>query len=191
MKREDGLSDQSPPYENVIAGIVGAFLFALAGGAVYFLLNQIGFLAGISGLVAVVCAAKGYQIFAKRESKKGVVISVIAALLVIVLSWYCCLALDLYKAYQEWYAAGEVDFTVTYFEALRGAYRFLKEPEIARPYFSDLIMGLGLCFAGSVGYIINSFRRVKTGNTVPQSPLLRGAYPPAGKTETDDENREP
>ena len=191
MKREDELFDQTPPYENVIAGVVGAFLFALAGGVVYFLLNQVGYLAGISGLVAVVCAAKGYQIFAKRESKKGLVISVAAALFVIVLAWYCCLSLDVYKAYQEWYAAGEVDFTLTFFEALRGAYRFLEEPEIAKPYFTDLAMGLGLCIVGSVGYIINSFRRVKTGNAAPQSPLLHGAYVPAGKTEADDELREP
>ena len=54
--------------ENVIAGIVGAFLFSLAGGALWFVLYLLGFIAGLSGLVGAVCAIKGYSIFAKKES---------------------------------------------------------------------------------------------------------------------------
>ena len=44
------------PQENVFAGAVGAFLFALAGGIVWFILYLLGFLAAISGIVGVVCA---------------------------------------------------------------------------------------------------------------------------------------
>ncbi|MBO5767302.1 MAG: hypothetical protein J6R49_02135, partial [Clostridia bacterium] len=58
----------APKQENVLAGIVGALLFSLAGGIVWFLLYQIGFLAAISGIIGVVCAIKGYAIFGKRES---------------------------------------------------------------------------------------------------------------------------
>ena len=60
--------------ENVVAGIVGAFLFALAGGAVWFGLYMVGFIASISGLVGAVCAIKGYSVFAKKESVKGIII---------------------------------------------------------------------------------------------------------------------
>ncbi|MBR5767747.1 MAG: hypothetical protein IKX86_03615 [Clostridia bacterium] len=42
--------------ENVVAGIVGAFLFSLAGAVVWVLLHLVGFVAAISGLVGVVCA---------------------------------------------------------------------------------------------------------------------------------------
>lgn len=70
--------------ENVAAGIAGAFLFSLAGGIIYFILYLIGITASISGLVGVICAIKGYSIFAKRESKRGVLIAVVASLLVIV-----------------------------------------------------------------------------------------------------------
>ena len=63
--------------ENVVAGIVGAFLFSLAGGVLWFVIYLFGFIAGISGLVGAVCAIKGYSIFAKKESMKGIVISVI------------------------------------------------------------------------------------------------------------------
>ena len=54
--------------ENVLAGTVGAFLFALVGGVLWYVLYQIGFLAAISGIVGVICAIKGYSFFAKRES---------------------------------------------------------------------------------------------------------------------------
>ena len=147
--------------EKVGAGIVGAFLFALVGGILWFLLYQIGFLAAISGIVGVVCAIKGYSIFAKRESIKGVVISIIATLVVIVIAWYFCLAYDVYKAYQEWFAAGEIDFTITFSEAVSGAYMFLEDSEIALAYFKDLGLGVLLCIIGSVGTIRNALNKAK------------------------------
>lgn len=147
--------------ENVLAGIVGALLFALAGGVLWFLLYQVGFLAGISGIVAVVCAIKGYSLFAKKESLKGVIIAVLAAIFIIVVAWYFCLSMDVYKAYQEWYAAGEVDYTVTFFEAVRGAYLFLTDGEILGAYLLDLGIGLALCCVGAYRSISNAVLRVK------------------------------
>ena len=41
-------------------------MFALAGGIVYFLLYQLGYLASLSGLIAIVCALKGYKLFAVK-----------------------------------------------------------------------------------------------------------------------------
>ena len=96
-----GINTQNPQ-ENVIAGAVGAFLFSLAGGVVWFLLWQIGILAGISGVIGVVCAIKGYKVFGKAESKKGVIISVVIAAIVIVIAWYACLSLDVMHAYEQW-----------------------------------------------------------------------------------------
>ena len=55
--------------ENVLAGIVGAFLFSLVGGILWFVLYQIGYIASASGLVGVICAVKGYTIFAKTKNK--------------------------------------------------------------------------------------------------------------------------
>ena len=80
--------------ENVLFGIVGAFLFSLVGGVLYYLLYQMGYLAALSGLVGVICAITGYSFFAKKESTKGTVISVIIAALVLVAAWYLCVASD-------------------------------------------------------------------------------------------------
>lgn len=148
--------------ENVAAGIAGAFLFSLAGGIVYFVLYLIGITASISGFVGVICAIKGYSIFAKHESKRGVLIAVVASLLVIVLAWYFCLSFDVYTAYQEWYAAGEVEYTLTFSEAIACAHLFLEEPEIATSYFGNLALGLIFCALGGGGYVYTKLKEMKS-----------------------------
>lgn len=148
--------------ENVLAGIVGAFLFSLVGGALWFILYMVGFIAGISGVVGVVCAVKGYSVFSKKESVKGVVISVIITVLVIVLAWYLCLAYDVFDAYQTWYENGEVDYTLNYFESIRVSHYFLADPEIGPAYFGDLAIGLLFCIVGGGSYVVNKIRNAKT-----------------------------
>lgn len=152
----------APKEENVLAGIVGALLFSLAGGIVWFLLYQIGFLAAISGIIGVVCAIKGYAIFGKRESVKGVIISTVLAFLVIVAAWYLCLSYDVYNAYQDWFANGEVDFTLTFAESVRAGYLFLVEDtEIAIAYLKDLGIGLIFCVVGAFGYVKAAIGKAK------------------------------
>ena len=147
--------------ENVIAGIVGAFLFSLVGGVLWFVIYLVGFIAGISGLVGAVCAIKGYSVFAKKESVKGIIISVVIALLVIVMAWYFCLAYDVCDAYQMWYEAGEVDYTITYFESVQVAHYYLTDPEIGPAYWGDLGLGLLFCVLGGGSYVVNKIRGAK------------------------------
>ncbi len=151
--------------ENVFTGIIGAFLFSLVGGVLWYVLYQIGYLAGISAIVGVVCAIKGYSFFAKVESKKGVIISAIIALAVIVIAWYFCLSNDLYVACQEWYAVGEIDYCPTFFECVRSAYQFLEEPEVADAYFKDLGIGMVLGILGCAGSVITAFKKAGAPKT--------------------------
>ena len=153
--------DKNEVTENVVAGIVGAFLFSLAGGVLWFVFYLLGFIAGISGVIGAVCAIKGYTLFAKKESTKGIVISVIMSLLVIVLAWYLCLGYDIYAAYQEWFAMGEVDFTLTFFESVQAAPLFLADSEIAVGYLTDLGLGLLFCVIGGGSYVYNKIKQSK------------------------------
>ena len=158
--------------ENVLAGVIGALLFSLVGGALWFVLYQVGFLAGISGLVGVVCAIKGYTIFSKGESLKGVVIAIVCAVVMMILAWYLCLSMDVYYAYQEWYEAGEVDYTLTFFESVRGAYLFLTDSEILIPYLKDLGFGLVLCVVGAYRFVADAVRKVKQEKEQPVQPEI-------------------
>lgn len=151
----------APVVENLLGGIVGAFLFSLIGGVVWFLLYQIGFLAAISGIVGVVCAIKGYAVFGKCESKRGIVISTIIAFLVIVLAWYLCFAYDVYLAYQAWYEEGEVDYTISMFEAIGAGYVYFADPAIAIAYLKDLVIGMIFCVVGAFGYVKAAIKKTK------------------------------
>ena len=112
-------------------------------------------------LIGVVCAIKGYTIFGKRESTKGIIISTVIAFIVLVLAWYLCLSYDVYDAYQLWYEEGHVDFTLTFFESVANAHLFLEEPEIASAYFKDLGLGLLFCVIGAFGYVKAAIGKAK------------------------------
>ena len=154
--------------ENVIAGIVGAFLFSLAGGVLWFVLYLFGFVAGISGLIGAVCAVKGYSIFAKKESIKGVVISVVIALLVIVLAWYLCIGYDVWDIHKYWYETGEIDYTLTYSESVRAVSYYLADPEIGPTYLGDLGIGLLFCVIGGGSFVVNKVKNIKASQTAPK-----------------------
>lgn len=169
--------------ENVLFGTVGAFLFSLVGGVLYYILYQFGFIAGISGLAGVVCAIKGYSFFSKKESLRGVVISVICAAVVLIIAWYLCLTNDVYLAYQEWYAAGEIDFTLTFFESAQIAYLFLAD---VPAYFGDLAISLLLAAVGCGSYVANMIKKAKGESAAPIAPI--GASEAEADNSTSSEN---
>ena len=158
MEEYYGVNTEVKKEENVLAGVVGAFLFSLVGGAVWFLLDLVGFYAGISGLIGVVCAVTGYKLFAGTLSRKGVIIAFIISLLVLALAWYLCFAKDLFQAYKEWYANKEVNYMPTYAECVREGVLWLQEPDIAKAYFINLAIGIALAIIGSIRYIITAFK---------------------------------
>ncbi len=168
--------------ENVLAGIVGAFLFSLAGGVIYFVLHLVGYVASISGLVGAVCAVKGYSIFAKKESKKGIVIATVVSLLVIVLAWFFCLAYDIHDVYNTMFKAGEIDFQVSFTEAIRVAPEFLKEPEVSSAYFRDLALGLVFCLIGCGSYVVGKFKNAGKAANAPAAQFSQPAENESDKT---------
>ena len=171
MNQEINVNNQAAPRENVVAGIVGAFLFSLAGGVLWFVIYMVGFVAAISGLVGVICAIKGYALFAKKESIKGIIISSVIALGVIVLAWYFSIGYEIYNSYQELFMAGETDFTFTFFESMRLIPTFFDIPEVRSACLRDLLLGLVFCIVASVSYIINKIRSAKAANVAANVPF--------------------
>lgn len=139
--------------ENVFFGIVGALLFSLAGGVLWFIIYQLGFIAGICGLVTCMCAIFGYRIFSKNISKKGIVISIIISIVVILLAEYFCLSYDVFDAYKMWYAEGSVDYKLTFFESVQVAHLFLKDTTVLLSYIKDVAIGILLGVIASFSYV--------------------------------------
>ena len=82
-------------------------------------------------------------------------------MLVLAIAWYACVAYDIYLAYQEWFAAGEVDFTVTFFEAVNAVPYFFEDSEILLPYLGNLGMGLLFAVLGVISYLASREKKMK------------------------------
>ncbi len=170
--------------ENVLFGTVGAFLFSLVGGAMYLLLSRIGFIAALSGLVAVVCAIKGYTFFSKKESKRGIIISVIISALVLIIAWYVGFCLDMINAFETWYEQGEVFYVPTLFEYI--PYGFADLP-LNPTYFVDLGISLPLAAYGCFSYVGTMLKKQKAVLTVNVPEDADIGIEPASETENDNE----
>lgn len=141
--------------ENMIAGIVGAFLFSLIGALLWFAFYQLNIIASLCGLVTVVCAMYGYRLFAKADSLKGIIIAAIISVLMIAAAEYTCVAYEIYKVYKQ-------DFKITFFDAFRSTYSFISSGgEILGSVLKDLLIGYILGAVGSFSYIKNAVRANK------------------------------
>lgn len=142
--------------ENPFLGTLGALLFSLVGGVVYYVLWSINIIAALSGIICVVCAIKGYELFARCSSKRGIAIAVAASAAVMILAWYYCFCTEIFAFYQGLYEAGEVESAPSMALCLR--YGYLDLP--ANPGFVvDLILSLAMSGVGCWGYVTYSLRR--------------------------------
>ncbi len=151
---------------NIIAGVVGAFLFSLIGALLYFVVYQIGFVAGICGLAIFVLAGFGYRIFAGTKnpnSVAGLIVSVIIAAAMIFVSEYICISYEIFVVFKE-----EVE--ITFFDAVRATPEFLAEPEIRSAVIEDLLFSYVFGFIAIIGNIVNIVKAKKQAAAVAAAP---------------------
>lgn len=66
--------------ENIVTGIVGAFLGAVIGAVCIIMFSQLGRVAVVSGIIMAACTLKGYELLGGKLTKKGIVIGIIMML---------------------------------------------------------------------------------------------------------------
>ena len=68
---------ETPPArrENIVLGLVGAFLGSLLGVVAIVILGQLGYIASISGIIMGVSTLTGYEKFSKGSSVIGLILS--------------------------------------------------------------------------------------------------------------------
>lgn len=99
--------------ENVALGAVGALLFSLAGLAVYYLIYQMGMIAGLSGLVAVFCSYFGYGLFSgNKNSMTGLIFAGTFSVLAMIAAEYICVVKEFYDVYSPDYTYLGYELTV-------------------------------------------------------------------------------
>ena len=142
---------------NLIGGIAGALLGALIGSIVWILVHRAGYIAGIAGLIMVVCAMKGYSMLGGTLDRKGVIISVIISLIMVYLA---------NKIAWTWEVHSQIkDYGYSFFEIFRNLIAMVKEADVMGEYIKDLGIGYLLTAVASVFYIRNALRESVGGFT--------------------------
>ena len=129
-------------------------MFSLFGAVIYFILNAVGLIESLGGFVAVYCAINGYVLFAKKESKKGIIISLIIATVVIILSWYLCFCLNTVEQINKNAESLPADLRniSSFWEFLPRSFEVIgDQPKVL------LSLGLSLAF-GVLGYLSYTFK---------------------------------
>lgn len=142
--------------ENILSGVVGAFLFSLIGVVLYIVLYQFNIIAGICGLVTFVLASFGYGVFGKAKnniSAARIVTAVIVTIVMIFAAEYCCLTIEIYKVYS--------DFGISIFDAISATPDFFATEEIFDAVMHDLLIAYAFSFIATIGSIIGLVRTRK------------------------------
>ena len=142
---------------NIITGIIGAFLFSLLGGLLYFLIYQLDVIAGICGLVIFLLANFGYRLFAKTKNKASIVALIVSLVMMgitIYLSEYLCVSYAIYEAYNS--TANSIGFmtvNATFMDAIEATPTFLEIPEVGEAFAKDLAFAYIFGFLASISNI--------------------------------------
>ena len=138
--------------ENIIAGIVGAFLGALIGAACIILISMLGYIASVSGLILAVCSLKGYELLAGKLSGKGIAISILFMLV----TPYIADRIDWAIVIMQEFA----DYGVTFAESFAAVPELLKDGSIEMgEYIKNLLMIYGFCILGAFATLKNTLKK--------------------------------
>lgn len=146
-------SIETPKQSNMPLGIVGAFIGSLIGVAAWILIYKLGFVAGITGFVMAFCCIKGYELLGKSIDKKGAIIAVVIAVLMLFVGEMGALALEIYDAFKDYYV-------INLWDAITSIPYFLEDSEVMGAVVEDLLFGYAFMAAASFSYIISVFRQI-------------------------------
>lgn len=154
LNGEQGGMPEAVKKERVFLGILGAFLFSLAGGVIYVILYQLGILAAICGWVTFILAGVGYRKFSgtkERFSLKSIITSLVMLVVVILLAEYVCIAIEIYKELVN-------DYYITFLDAFLFVPTLLTDGEALRATLGDLGFSYLFGFIAVIGNIVNFFK---------------------------------
>lgn len=133
----------------LVPGLVGAFLGALIGCALWVLIFKLGYIAGLAGAVTAICAMKGYELLGGYLDRKGVIGSTIIMVVMIFFANKLAWAWDAYAALEAYdWSFGECYQDLGY---------ILAQTELTGSYYGDLAVGYLLTALCSAKTIIGAF----------------------------------
>ncbi len=142
--------------ENIVAGIVGAFLGSLLGVIAIIIFSQLGYVAVASGIIMAIFTLKGYEKLAGKLTKKGIIISIILMIVMTIIGDQL-----------DWSIYIVRELGIDYFTAFRMFIYMLGEGMIDRvEYFKHLILLFVFVILGAVPSIIATLKNKKVENRI-------------------------
>ena len=133
---------------NVFLGTIGALLGAMLGGVIWIIIGELGFIAGLAGFAMMFFAIKGYSGLSGRLDKKGQIISLVIALIMIFVADYTSYALSFCKYYFD--GNYSIQNLVSSFKNLP---EYLTYADYWSSFLIDLAIGYALSIASGFGII--------------------------------------
>ncbi len=141
---------------NMLLGILGAILGAALGGVIWIIIGKMGFIAGLAGFAMMIFAIMGYRMFSGNLDKKGQVISLLIAFVMIFVANYTLYALE----YCKYYYSSNYNL-VNISNAFKKIPEFLTYTESWVDFIKDLVIGYALSIWSGIGTIKSTFSRRK------------------------------
>lgn len=161
--------------ENIVTGLVGAFLGSLIGVVCTVVIGQMGYVASVSGLIMAVGALKGYELLGGQLSKKGAVISSILVVAMTYLAHRLTFAVSLVSALNL-----SMSDVFLCFQAVPG---LVEEGAIEGPaYWGDLAMLYLFTLLGAVPTIISGLRAASLPDFAEVAPPVAREGEPVNAT---------
>ena len=136
--------------ENIAAGILGALLGGLVGGAAIILIGQLDIVSAFSGVILAFCTLKGYEHLGGKLGKQGILV---------------CIAVMLAAPYLadrvSWSLAIVEEFQWQFGDAFRYVHEVVKEYQMEADYWKDLMILYGFTALGAIGIVTPFFNQKK------------------------------
>lgn len=136
--------------ENMFAGILGALIGGVIGGAAIVLVGQLGLISAISGVILAFCTLKGYELLGKKLSKQGILVCIVIMLAVPYLADRISWALVIMKEF-EW----------LFGDAFLYVHQVVTEFELEANYWKDLLFVYAFTALGAFTMIKQTLKQAK------------------------------
>ena len=136
---------------NMATGIVGAIFGSLIGVAVWVLIGQMGYIAGIAGLIMAVCALKGYELLGGKINAIGLTICLVIVAGMVYIANMTSTTLIIYQEFKG--------YNISFFDVYKKIPYLLKtSSEFSSDFYRNLFVGYLLTIVASVSTVISIYK---------------------------------
>lgn len=137
-----------PPESNAVTGILGAFVLAVLGVAVWVIIAQMGFLSYIGSLAIIGAVFGGYRLAGGSMDKKGIAISAVISVVMNVLGFGITLVIEVQKVIHDCFG-----YSISFLDAIDWVTFSLTESGASVSLLIDMGVSMLFMIVGLVGVV--------------------------------------